>query len=127
MTGEHARNLLHNSKPKDNNAYSIMLNEALDMAIKALEEQEHSSDCISRQAVLDLCERFDGCVPYSVLYSHDILPSVSAEKTGHWIYDGRNKICSECNFKIDTWHDTDIGGKRLNYCPKCGTKMEVSE
>lgn len=49
------------------------------------------------------------------------------QKPGHWIYDGRNKICSECNFKIDTWHDTDIGGKRLNYCLKCGVKMEVEK
>ena len=39
MTREEARNLLNNSKPKDNNAYSIMLNEALDMAIKALEQE----------------------------------------------------------------------------------------
>ena len=38
MTIEEAQNLLNNSRPKGNNAYSIMLNEALNMAIKALEQ-----------------------------------------------------------------------------------------
>jgi len=46
---------------------------------------EPCEDAISRQAVLDLCERFDGYVPYSVLSNYDMLPSVSTEKTGRWI------------------------------------------
>ena len=44
--------------------------------LKAL-EQLPCEDAISRQAALDLCERFDGCVPYSVLSNHDMLPSVT--------------------------------------------------
>ena len=39
MTREEARNLLKNSKPKGSNAYSLMLNDALDMAIKVLEQE----------------------------------------------------------------------------------------
>ena len=76
-------------------------------------------DAISRRAALDLCERFDGCVPHSVLSSHDMLPSVSTEKTGHWI---RMKAyekwgCSECNtvFRFTF--------KEHNYCPNCGCRM----
>ena len=39
MTIEEAQNLLNNSRPKGNNAYLIMLNEALNMAIKALKQE----------------------------------------------------------------------------------------
>lgn len=52
MTKKEARNLLNNSRPKGNNAYSIMLNEALDMAIQAL-KQDSCEDAISRQAVIN--------------------------------------------------------------------------
>ena len=44
MTSEEARNLLRKSQPKDNNAFSLQLNEALNMAIKVLQ-----TDCISRE------------------------------------------------------------------------------
>ena len=40
-------------------------------------EQEPCEDAVSRQVALDLCERFDGGVPYSVLSNHDMLPSVT--------------------------------------------------
>lgn len=52
MTKKEARNLLNNSRPKGNNAYSIMLNEALDMAIQTL-DQKPCEDAISRQAAID--------------------------------------------------------------------------
>jgi hypothetical protein len=39
MKREEARNLLKNSKPEGSNAYSLMLNDALDMAIEALEQE----------------------------------------------------------------------------------------
>ena len=92
-------------------------------------------DAISRQAVLDLCERFNGCVPYSVLSSRDMLPSVSTEKTGHWIMpvqdDGMSDPiyyqvrCSECGFDLDpqTWHQELHQYGADKYCPKCGCRM----
>jgi len=40
MTREEARNLLKNSKPKGSNAYSLMLNDALDMAIEVLKQED---------------------------------------------------------------------------------------
>lgn len=54
MTIEEARNLLRNSKPNDNNAHSLMLNEALEMAIKSLDlveyiEQRYQEECNERR------------------------------------------------------------------------------
>lgn len=48
MTTEQAINLLNNSRPKGSNAYSLQLNEAIDKAVRALEQ-----DCISRTDILD--------------------------------------------------------------------------
>lgn len=47
MTREETRKLLHNSKPKGSNAHSLMLNEALDIAIEALEQEPigYCKDC----------------------------------------------------------------------------------
>lgn len=127
-------------------------------------------DCISRQAVLDLCERFNGGVPYSVLSSRDMLPSVSTEKhcedaisrqavkeiindirdcisvegycailermkklpsvstekTGHWIddNDGHGTSCSKCG----KWYPHSYLTKQdIIYCCNCGTKIGVEE
>ena len=58
---------------------------SLDMAIKAL-EQEPCEDAISRQAVLSLVS--DGREGLgNIIYASDVeqLPSVSTEKTRHWI------------------------------------------
>lgn len=54
------------------NNYIQTLNNIMDWL-----EQEPCDDVVSRQVALDLCERFDGCVPYSVLSNHDMLPSVT--------------------------------------------------
>ena len=40
-------------------------------------------------------------------------------KTGKWIYKSmKGNFCSECD-EPSVWN--------FNYCPNCGTKMEVSE
>lgn len=121
----------------------IPMNNALDMAIEALEQTELKPsynrdktelDAISRQAALDLCERFDGSVPYSVLSSHDMLPSVSTEKTGRWEW-----LQYDCNPNIGNWHCSECNRivcgaitaaspvYSYKYCPNCGAKMEVEE
>lgn len=102
--------------------------EALDMAIKAL-EQEPCEDCISRQVVLNLprktLKNYFGDVVAEVINVRDImeLPSVTPQsETGHWIalgnYDDYGKECtykcSKCG-DINDYHD--------NYCPECGAKM----
>lgn len=93
---------------------------------------EHSQEpceyAISRQAVLDLCERFDGCVPYSVLSNYDMLPPVTPKpKIGHLILfdecSNSGYYCSECQKKVvkEGWSNTV---KKIKYCPNCGAKME---
>ena len=58
MTIEQAKNLLRNSKPKGNNAYSLMLNEAIDLAISALE----------KESCEDMGEVSDGYHTFNQLY-----------------------------------------------------------
>lgn len=96
---------------------------ALDMAIKAL-EQEPCEDTISRA---DAIKRVSKClkgvfVEYEdiarKMFAEDKVPSVQSKiKTGHWIFDeilDRNYYCSECkSMGVDYW----------DYCPYCGAKM----
>ena len=136
MTGEHAINLLHNSKPKDNNAYSIILNEALDMAIKALEEQESCADCISRESALKTLDNMDNILDedrtgeyYKKLLKEclEVLPPVTPhQKTGHWINgDDKCPCCGKSKFEdldADIWADW-----QPKFCPNCGAKMEAEK
>ena len=117
-------------------------NKAIDMAIKALEQQAicpsagidcvdcpAGDDAISRQAVKDLgaeCiakrDENGNLIP---LGSIDSLPFVSTEKIGRWIYDRRRDWDGECKYEC-----SECGmGSDVNfpYCMRCGTKMEVEE
>ena len=104
------------------------VNGALNMAIKAL-EQEPCDDAISRQAVLDLVADYDLSMGQVVKAIH-ALPSVTPQpRTGRWIQkeeegDAEPFIiweCSEC-------HCVDEDGKpSYKYCPQCGARMEVEE
>jgi len=101
-----------------------------------LRKGEPMSDLIERQAVIDLCESKDP--DYKVIhFKEDVecLPSVSTEKTGHWIMpqqdDGMSDPiyyqvrCSKCGFDLDplTWHMELHQYGADKYCPKCGRKM----
>lgn len=112
--------------------------EALEMAIKALEQQP-SEDAISRAEALKAIEEekqdwgntgveaIDGC-----LEAVGNLPSVTPlQKVGKWIVvreqyefmggvvnEPRGCKCSNCN-KVVRF--------KSNYCPNCGAKMEVEE
>ena len=100
---------------------------ALDMAIKAL-EQEPCEDCISRKAILDCQYTIDesetlGISTKNVVNVDDILnakPVTPQTKTGHWIHLKHNKgKCSKC-------HDVVLIAQQYgnaNYCPNCGAKM----
>ena len=118
--------------------------EALDMAIKGLENQKYAikeayekgfeygvkdwfkaktepcEDAISRQAVLDLMQL--RLMPKEEYIAICNLPSVTPQsKTGHWI-DARFKdewygtmyICSKCNGEMMGTSD---------FCPNCGADM----
>jgi len=118
------------------------VNEALNMAIEAL-EKEPCEDCISRQeaidAVIDLCRHYTPTKSVNhphvdfVIEALQKLPSVTPKKkTGKWMQapDAPNCYwCSECGCYRDSEHDEGL----LNFCPNCGAKMvepqesEVSE
>ena len=116
--------------------------DALEMAIKAL-EQEPYEDCISRTELLSRIDaerkhlldlKMDGAEHIVVHHARRIIedmPSVTPQpRTGQWI---------EVIDKIDrlgnkTWHhkcsicgNEDSGWGEYKYCPNCGAKMEVSE
>ena len=98
------------------------MSEALDMAIKAL-EQEPCADAISRQEALNAITMAE--VRWQAVDNVNKLPSVTPQqRTGRWIKQnyGWNWQCSECGFV------TPPSAKEIfTFCPKCGCKMEVEE
>lgn len=109
----------------DDMYYRKEYEEAVDMAIKAL-EQEPCEDCISRQAVKDILDARGVKAIMTFEYFKELLdklPSVTPQqKTGWWIYIANSKVnglkiveCSSCGRR------TYGSGK---YCSNCGAKME---
>ena len=101
-------------------------NEAIDMGIKAL-EQESCKDAISRQAVLDEAFEVDtkeyGRIEVVGVDAIAALsPITSKQKIGHWIFVDKaheHAHCSKCDYG-----DVDLmDGRPHNYCPNCGIKM----
>lgn len=100
-------------------------------AYNALVKNIQCSDCISRQAVLDMMQmRMGGKELYKAVYN---LPSVKQEpKKGHWEwvqYDGNSNIgnwhCTECGSIVIACVSKEYkGGISYKYCPNCGAKME---
>ena len=109
-------------------------NEALDMAIKAL-EQEPCEDAISREdaRMMLTCEIKDGMTITDYIKMVDKrlrqLPSVTPkEKTGHWIVEtdceGKTRTCTCDNCGYTTGRYT---WKNPNYCANCGARMESED
>lgn len=104
------------------------LEEALEMAIKAL-EKEPCEDAISRQAVIDSIRNYFHDEYYqrtSIQDCRDCLiedvikplpPVMPQPKTGHWIDTGSGQECSECG-EIQHGYDNF-----RFYCPSCGCRM----
>lgn len=88
-------------------------------------EIPNSSDCISRQAVLDkkeLIELEDGQSFYCISPEDvETLPPVTPQpKTGHWINgDCKGGNCSICGEYYAFYPESGD----FNYCPNCGAKM----
>lgn len=121
MTREEAINHLKTvAKSAIDSGYDGAVVDAVDMAIKAIEQQP-CEDCISREAAEDVVMWYDG--QGAMLNEIHKLPSVQPKpKTGHWIFDeilDKHYYCSECkSMGVDYW----------DYCPYCGAKMrEVTE
>jgi predicted nucleic acid-binding Zn ribbon protein len=139
MTREEAIEQLQDAK----DGYKEYLsNDALDIAIKALEHPEKNvvavvpcGDCISRadaiHAVSEALER--AFVEHEDIANKLIgkLPAVTPQepKTGHWVgideYPHEDYECDNCGF-IHTFIDGHTA--QYNYCPNCGADMsEVKE
>lgn len=116
------------------------IKEALDMAIKVLEQQP-SGDAISRQEVLDaldknkysneFCE--EHCIDWSInlgmahIVVNELKPVKLTRPTGRWISrwcgDIHFYVCSECSKEFSYDAETGIDITNYNYCPYCGAKM----
>ena len=123
------------------------IEDAVEMAIKAL-EQEPCSDCISREATVErLCKiaeimnkKREGLgSPYvmAALFiqdNKDEFPPVTPQpKMGRWInakvgkmFPSNDYKCSECGNILD-FDGVNCGRGDANYCPNCGAKMQEVE
>lgn len=147
MTREEAVARIENHKivHKMNEPRAIYISEALDMAIKALEQQP-CSDAISRQAVLEQTYNWSKdeflrvTNPFDYLRKRiNSLPPVNPQpKTGYWEH-GRelsrvfmSNVLKGINY--EDWHCSNCHcvieqsiKPKWNYCPNCGTKMVKSQ
>lgn len=103
--------------------HDCKLGQALDMAIKAL-EQEPCEDAISRQAAINSIWDGINMDVYTREVKEDLeaLPSVTPQpKTGHWIIEVWNNkahhTCSNCQHVV-TYEPC------YHYCPYCGAEMK---
>jgi len=102
-------------------------------------------DAISRQEVLNIIEFEDKWLVDakshntnttiafdSMISKVQALPSVSTEKTGHWIAQDIHNChtdfrCSKCGYIHSFMHLYGEPTADYTYCPNCGAKMEVEE
>ena len=104
------------------------LNQAFGMAIKALEQQPTSDDCVSRQAVLDLAVDYGTnsatfLIPVSSV--KNLPPVTPTRKVGKWkAIDDTHSQCMECGaiFCITSSNEWEV-----NYCPNCGKDMRGTD
>ena len=112
------------------------LNEAFDMAIKAL-DKEPCGDAIDRAEAIKIASGY--CHPANVAKELAKLPSVNPQpKTGHWIFQditqGKRMWCSNCNSAFDLCcnqikrYDEATKKEYLwGHCPWCGARMVESQ
>jgi hypothetical protein len=97
-----------------------------DEILEAL-EQEPCDDIISRQAVLELVANYDLSMGQVVKGIHALPPVTPAEKVGHWIMHIDDLFPAESTMECNKCHEHQPITIDDNYCPNCGTKMEVEE
>ena len=93
--------------------------EALDMAIKAL-EQEPCADMVSRDAMWEVLQRLYGTEGELVEELMSLPPVLPMPKMGKWVYDKEEDSyrCSLCTFPC---HKDNLGAIPTNYCANCGS------
>ena len=116
------------------------VNEAIDQAIKAVEQQP-CEDCISRQAAINTvvfeCGEWAGLAKEISKQLQQLPPVTPQPKMGRWLhrenmdYLDKDKVvhnhfmCKDCGFIYDF---IDGHTAQYKYCPSCGVKMqEVQE
>ena len=99
--------------------------EACEVVIKTL-EQEPCADMVSRDAMWEVLQRLYGTEGELVEELMSLPPVLPIPKMGKWRtvkHYGRDYYqCTYCN--MERMNDHSRG---WNYCPFCGTKMEVEE
>lgn len=107
--------------------YNERVDEALNMAIKAL-EQKPSEDCIDRYSAL--AELHPLSYEYKAIKElPSVVPSRAEPKRGKWqrfnYSDGDVMECTNCGYR--DWRDRWLEDEVHNYCPNCGARMESDE
>lgn len=117
MTISEAQGILH-CPDAYGGIYGKKYGQALDLAIKAL-EQEPCEDCISRQAAIDAI--YDNEYKKDMRKALEQLPSVTpARSKGKWIY-----LNDEIEI-YDHWYQCSVCHKEsfeYHFCPYCGAEM----
>lgn len=136
MTNKEAKEVLQEQIDRYGQEYDAEGIEALEIAIKVLEQQP-CEDCVSREYIEPIVEELENiCINgdeqvLSMLADIKNAPPVTPQQeTGKWIKEGEeedvvgfrwtSRRCSKCGWT----HCLVIPN---NYCPNCGTKMEVEE
>jgi hypothetical protein len=118
MTNEQAISIMTIQRPRTGTKEKL---EAYDMAIEAL-EQKPCEDCINRQAAIEAVKQAIYNHDSAIMRLTDLPPVTPQPKTGRWMHPYESDIaceCSECHIQMPITKD-------FNYCPNCGTKMEVT-
>jgi hypothetical protein len=124
MTREEASFILANI---DRRVCDDELSEALDMAIKAL-EQEPCEDAVSREEAFEELNSLNGTAELDMAFEViEKLPSVTpTRKKGKWIAKSFHEVyCDNCKFDFDIMTNEFID--KMKYCPNCGAKMESED
>ena len=150
MTREEAAKICQSIKfILENSDYTEAVEEALDMAIEALEQEPfdkrtdkrtgtHACDCISRQAAIEAIHEYSTSGELFYRENHEVVSVGVIEKTllelpsadrptGHWIEHDDERVlceCSECHEKYLLYEEHILG---RNFCPNCGCAMKGGE
>lgn len=90
------------------------------IAIKNTEMPKHCGKCRFNLDGCIFAEKADISIVESFPYRCPLV-EIEERKVGKWIYDKGSYICPFCEHKITGLE------KDLNYCCKCGAKMEGCE
>lgn len=137
MTKEEAAKMIRDDMKKHHDYLSGTYRQALNMAIKALEQPE-CEDAVSREWIRqDICNSVDemtklriaidaGYLWLKINDSLDNAPSVTPKmRTGKWIHKGCGCFeCDQCGELVSTnVYTAEKASDRFKFCPSCGSDM----